>query len=84
MGELVCSSELLLHFQEVDRIPSVKEFSGTVPQLAAEYRPTWVNSGELRRTFGVLRSPVNVRGSVGVGELLANSCGVRVSLLKFA
>ena len=60
-------------------------FWRTVRQFAAEYGRTRANSGELRRTFGVLRRTfAGVRRSVGVGEPMANSHGVRASSLEFA
>ena len=55
-------------------------FWRTVRQFAAEYEQTRANSAELRRTFGVLRRTfTGVRRSVGVGEPLASSPGVRAS-----
>ena len=60
-------------------------FWRTVRQFAAEYGRTRANSAELRRTFGALRRTfAGVRRSVGVGEPMANSRGVRASSLEFA
>ena len=57
----------------------------TVRKFAAEYGRTRANSAELRRTFGALRRTfAGVRRSVGVGEPMANSRGVRASSLEFA
>ena len=60
-------------------------FWRTVRQFAAEYGRTRANPGELQRTFGVLRRTfAGVRRSVGVGEPMANSHGVRASSREFA
>ena len=53
-------------------------FWRTVRQFAAEYGRTQANPCELRRTpANVRRTPANVRRSVGGGEPMANSRGVR-------
>ena len=70
-------------------ISSANEFSGepfaSSRRSTGELGRTRANSAELRRTFGVLRRTFGgVRRSVGVGELLANSRGVRPSSREFA
>ena len=59
--------------------------SGGVRANSGEPGRTRANSAELRRTFGVLlRTFAGVRRSVGVGEPMANSRGVRSSSPEFA
>ena len=74
---------------EVDVFLPANEFSGepfaSSRRSASELRRTRANSAELRRTLGVLRRTfAGVRRSVGVGEPMANSRGVRASSLEFA
>ena len=69
------------------RFLPANEFSGepfaSSRRSTRELGRTRANSAELRRTFGVLRRTFGgVRRSVGVGELLANSRGVRAEFAR--
>ena len=72
---------------EVDLFLPANEFSGepfaSSRRSTGELGRTRANFAELRRTFGVLRRTfAGVRRSVGVGEPMANSRGVRASSLE--
>ena len=74
---------------EMDVFLPANEFSGepfaSSRRSTGKLGRTLANSAELRRTFGVLRQTfAGVRRSVGVGEPMANSRGVRASSLEFA